>query len=237
LNEPPDNIAIVEAGEFSKIRAGVRTGYAFWEKKTPITGISFEPIENQNEDIPVRVQELKDTSRLINGTMPEGEIYKNININVGISDSEISNAKIQFRVENFWMEKEGVSSKDISLYRASLFEKRETAWTKLWTAEIDKDSTYTYFESNSPGFSPFVIIAKRPGGFERVIEGISSLSSLVTDIPQDKSNYSGMEKGNETGAGSSVDSRFWIGMGIIGVGIGVIVNGVLVSLYLRRKKY
>ncbi len=231
LNEPTDNIAVVEAGNISNVKAGISSVYTMRENKTPIVSISFETVKNPYASITIRVQELRDTSIMVNGTLPHGIIYKNININIGIRDYDISDGLILFRVENAWMRNEKVIPADIMLYRGAVHDKRETGWMKLKTTELYKEGGFTYFESNTPGFSPFIIIAKSPEKVEK--ESNKSLLSLLLAGGLIKDTPEAMETaGNEANKtedhpsdSKPPDPKFRIGLGLIGIASGIIGIG------------
>ncbi len=68
-----------------------------------------------------------------------------------LTDDDISSAKIKFRVEKEWVQDNNIDIDTISLYRYA------NRWIKLNTLKTSSDSTYTYYESTSPGFSYFAI--------------------------------------------------------------------------------
>ncbi|MDL5502236.1 MAG: PGF-pre-PGF domain-containing protein, partial [Candidatus Methanoperedens sp.] len=104
--------------------------------------------ENENS-VSLRVEALKGTSRLVTAA-PDGIVSKNMNI--FSSSSGIKSALIRFKVENSWMESNSLSSRDVKMVKWD-----GIRWVQLETIEKNKDSTYTYFETNTTSFSSFAI--------------------------------------------------------------------------------
>ena len=104
------------------------------------------------------VEMLKDQSKLVS-SLPEGTVYKNVNIWVGsggIANSDnIENAVVGFRVEKTWLEKCGDNETSLALWHY------DKAWSKLETKKVGEDNTYVFFESKTPGFGPFTIVAPK----------------------------------------------------------------------------
>lgn len=110
---------------------------------------------------------LKGQSKLV-PSLPEGTVYKNVNIWVGsggIANSDnIKNAVVGFRVEKTWLDKYGVDTDDKDSLNLWYYDK---GWTKLETTKLDEsDSTYVYYEARTPGFGSFAIVAAEPSSIE-----------------------------------------------------------------------
>ena len=111
--------------------------------------------------ITASIEVLKNTSTLVN-ISPPGLVYKNANIWVGTSGfatpKNIKEALIKFRVENSWMNENGVPGSSIVLMKWD-----GSRWIELETKALPKDDTYSYFEGKTNSFSPFAIVAKVSG--------------------------------------------------------------------------
>jgi len=86
---------------------------------------------------------------------PLTNAYQYFNFTVtglNISEANITSLKIKFAVENSWITNNQIADTTIALYRLV-----GSAWTKLTTTWAMKDTTYTYYEAVSPGFSYFGI--------------------------------------------------------------------------------
>jgi len=104
--------------------------------------------ENEN-DIALRVEELKNTSRLVNAS-PDGITYKNINI--WASSRRIKEALLRCKVENSWIKKNGLETDDIKILRWNA-----AMWQQLDTKEIKNDKSFTYYEARTSGFAHFAV--------------------------------------------------------------------------------
>ena len=106
------------------------------------------------------VEVLKDTSSLVKIPAP-GLVYKNMNIWVGTSGfavpKNIKSALIVFKVDNSWINNNGLSSSDVKLVKWD-----GNMWIELETTQIEKNDAYTIFEGKTTSFSPFAISATVP---------------------------------------------------------------------------
>ncbi len=122
------------------------------ELKIPVTMVSFEALRAA-ADVVVRVESLHDTSSGVDVPSPD-LVYQNFNLDMPIPDDEIEDAKIRFRVENWWMEENGIDSINISLYR---WDEDDSEWKRTPTTPASYDETYASYESSTPGFSHYAI--------------------------------------------------------------------------------
>jgi PGF-pre-PGF domain-containing protein len=123
----------------------------------PVTMISFESL-SADVDVAVRIESLHDTSTDV-GTPAPDLVYQNFNLDVPIPDDEIEDATIRFRVENWWMEENGVDSMNISLHR---WDDDDSEWERTPTNPTSYDETYASYESSTQGFSHYAIVGKPP---------------------------------------------------------------------------
>jgi PGF-pre-PGF domain-containing protein len=133
------------------------TSYRFIHAKNPIMFINI----TGNTSIGIiraSIEVLKNTSTLVK-TTPNGLVYKNANIWVGTSGfatpKNIKEAFIKFRIDNAWINANGVSSSDIVLMKWD-----GKGWINLETKVLSKDDINTFFEGRTNTFSPFAIVAK-----------------------------------------------------------------------------
>jgi hypothetical protein len=142
---------------------------------------------------------LKGQSKLVS-SLPEGAVYKNVNIWVGsggiANSNNIKNAVVGFRVEKAWLEKCGADESSLALWHY------DKAWSKLETKKVGEDSTYVFFESKTPGFGCFAVVAptekvklepSKPNTDSKTAE--VSKSNLASDEEKssDKSSIPGFE--------------------------------------------
>jgi len=81
------------------------------------------------------------------------EVYEYLQItSSSLSDDVIATARINFYVNNTWLDKHNAESVKLYRYHNSL-------WQELITTKLNSDEQYTYYISETPGFSYFAIIA------------------------------------------------------------------------------
>ncbi len=151
--EPQSNVAAKELSKKS-VNAGERVRFEFTQGVTCIRYVEFDAKKSLGK-VTTIVEMLKGQSKLVSG-LPEGTIYKNVNIWVGsggiANSNNIANAVVGFRVEKSWLEKCGADETSVALWNYN------KSWSKLETAKVGEDSTYVFFESKTPGFGPFTIV-------------------------------------------------------------------------------
>ena len=102
------------------------------------------------------VEQLKNRS-VLTPKEPSGKVYKYLNIWVGnegfATPENIANAIIGFRVKSSEISENETEGPSVFMYRYS-----NGKWKALPTRKMGEDDKYMYFESRTPGFSPFAII-------------------------------------------------------------------------------
>nr|WP_321498552.1 PGF-pre-PGF domain-containing protein [uncultured Methanolobus sp.] len=153
--EEYENIAKKEV-ESVFINKGSDAKYEFDSEENAITFVQFNALKNSGQ-ISTTIEVLKDRSTFVTSGAP-GLVYQYMSIWVGkagfATSDNIESPAIGFRVEKDWMEENSVTSGDMNLYRYS-----DDSWNKLETEIVSDDGNYVYFESQTPGFSPFAISA------------------------------------------------------------------------------
>ncbi|WP_342304252.1 PGF-pre-PGF domain-containing protein [Methanolobus sp. ZRKC5] len=142
--------------------------FEFDEPANSIMSIGFVSRLNGGQTKAV-VEMLRGTSALVDAA-PDGEVYKNLNIWVGdskFSSDVIYDVAIKFKVEKSWIVSNDLDFEFITLYRYS-----DGMWNSLETSFIAEDGGYFYYETKSPGFSPFAIVI--PHASELIITENSS---------------------------------------------------------------
>lgn len=87
------------------------------------------------------------------GSGMAAKVYKYLSISTtGISDDQVKEAKIKFKVAKSWVTGEGIDKATIVLQRY-----KNQQWNALETELLDEDDDYYYFEATSPGFSYFAV--------------------------------------------------------------------------------
>ncbi|WP_370575524.1 S-layer protein domain-containing protein [Methanomethylovorans sp.] len=130
--------------------------YEFNEEKNAIDSIGFTSLKNAGT-VSATIEVLKGRSSFVASDAP-GTIYQNMNIWVGktgfATPDNIKNATLRYRIDKAWIEENDIAESSIRMYR---FHNNE--WNALPTHKVSEDSGYVYFESETPGFSPFSITA------------------------------------------------------------------------------
>lgn len=108
--------------------------------------------KNSEPDVSVRVEDLINTSVYANESAP-GIVYRNENVRIG--SYRINYIKVRFRVNNSWINSNGLND---SRYPHLLKWDGET-WLVLKTDIINKDNIYTYFEAPKAGSTSASIFA------------------------------------------------------------------------------
>ncbi len=152
------NIKVKEKYELNILNNKI-TSYIFKNSSNPINFINITGNISAGP-ITTSVEVLKDTSSLVKTPAP-GLVYKNMNIWVGTSGfavpKNIKSAVIGFKVDNSWIENNGLSSSDVKLVRWD-----GSQWIELETTQIGKNDAFTIFEGKTTSFSPFAISAIVP---------------------------------------------------------------------------
>jgi len=152
-SEPYANIAKAERYDHNLIANSPIT-YAFTAPELGVYQIVLTGKENENE-IAVRVEALKETSKSISAAAP-GLVNKNLNIIVGTK--KIKEGIIKFKVENSWLSSNGLDASDIKLVKWE-----GSKWVQLETVQTLKDGLYAYYEVKVDSFSSFAITALKAG--------------------------------------------------------------------------
>ena len=144
----------IELKDVSSVFVGTgNVVFEFQRDGNDIEYVSYESLKNSGT-VSVTIEILKDKSTFVD-SQPSGEIYRNINIWVGkvgyATENNIADPVIGFRVSRNWIEDNNIDEDSIVLNRYS------DGWSELPTTKTGSDEEHIYFESITPGFSPFVI--------------------------------------------------------------------------------
>lgn len=165
--EPQSN---VEAKELSQktVTAGKHVKFEFPKGATCVRYVEFDAKKSLGK-VTTIVEMLKGQSKLVS-SLPEGSVYKNINIWVGsggiANSNNIENAVVGFRVEKAWLEEREVDESSVALWHYN------KGWSKLETEKVGEDNTYVFFDAKTSGFGCFTIVVP-----EKVIEPIEEDTS------------------------------------------------------------
>lgn len=133
---------------------------------------------NQTDDATLRIELLKNKSKLTGSEAP-GIIYKYIN--GWLDTNRINKVVIKYKVENSWINNNSLSASDIKMVKWNDISK---IWVKLSTNVTNKDDKYTYFETETDGFSHFAI------------NGTKEIKPVDVTLPLAGPDYSTYSKNN-----------------------------------------
>jgi len=151
-----ENILISET-EREYVNKNSEVSYSFDMEGNIIQYINFTGLTSSGQ-IASKVEILKNISTMVEHDPPD-IVYKNLNIWVGnlgwATSSNIANPTIHFKVEKSWINEYNINEPTIKLNRYN-----SGIWNPLVTTKIGENAEYLYFESNTPGFSPFAVTGK-----------------------------------------------------------------------------
>ena len=151
-----ENIASTEVAK-KYVTSDTRISYRF---DGTITEVDFLSKKTAGE-IAVVVESLYHTSELVD-SFPEGVMYMNVNVWVGLAgyatEQNIGDAHVRFKVDKDWILSHDIDRNSIQLHRY-----HENTWDPLSTQMTGEDMDRIYFSARTPGFSPFVITGEKAG--------------------------------------------------------------------------
>jgi PGF-pre-PGF domain-containing protein len=155
-----------------------------------------------------------------------GALYEAYDINATLSNQNISNVEINFKVNKTWLVNQNTTVNNVRLYRYV-----NNRWTRLTTTLMGQDSQFYYFSAISPGFSTFVVFF---GEFEcdpgetRCFENQAQLClGNATWLITEKC-FGGCENGE------CLETPFKFDLKTLYFVAGIIVVGLIVIFLLRR---
>jgi len=154
--ENAENIEIVEAKNVY-VMSNSQTLYIFEEAANPIANIEYLSLKNAGT-ISGTIEILKGRSAMV-AEDPSGLVYKNVNIWIGkagyATEKNIYSPAISFKVPKQWIDENQLSEDSIVLKRYNSHK-----WNSLATVKTGEDEEFIFFRSETPGFSPFSIVAE-----------------------------------------------------------------------------
>lgn len=141
--------------QLNKVSPGEKILYEFNEEECDVMSIQFNGVTNSGQT-KTSIEMLKSTSALVGSSAP-GKVYRNLNIWVGdvaFDENDMENPVIGFKVSKEW-----ISDNDIDPSSIVLCRYHDESWNQLSTRKTDENEGYFFYESDTPGFSPFAITA------------------------------------------------------------------------------
>ncbi|MCZ7380258.1 MAG: PGF-pre-PGF domain-containing protein [Candidatus Methanoperedens sp.] len=172
-SEPASNIIMSETQERDITGDQLET-YTFSALEHGIYEIIVMSHESQN-NFAIRIEALKGRPKVATVSGP-GIIYKYINIWAGTNN--IKEVPIKFRVENSWLQANGIAESDISMI---IWDGGK--WMQLETIEISKDAIHTYYEAKSPHLSSFAITGLKYAAIPEATSKVTGRETTTTMSP------------------------------------------------------
>ncbi|MDG6244517.1 MAG: PGF-pre-PGF domain-containing protein, partial [Methanolobus sp.] len=170
----------IEFKDVSSIFVGrdMSVRFEFRNDDSDIRYIAYDSLKNAGT-ISATIEVLKGRSSFAD-TLPEGIVYRNINIWVGKTGyaipENIEGPVIGFRVPGSWIDANDIDVDSIVVNRY------DGRWSRLPTLQTGSDDSYLYFEASTPGFSPFAITGESLDENIRLESAPDILNSPVDEI-------------------------------------------------------
>jgi len=191
---------LIEKSERINIFQGDNVIYSF--EGIPIINVNFTSKISAGW-IKSTIEVLKNTSTLVKTPSPLS-VYQNINIWVGLygwaNEQSIADASISFKVPIEWIKSNNIDEGSIRLYRY-----HNNTWNPLPTTRVNQDEINIYYNSPTPGFSPFAITGKSNPPF--LVKKAPIPAPVIIENNSDASNIQVLEIESQTLEGKII---FWV---------------------------
>ena len=224
----------IELKEVVTVYVNVNTiiSYKFDDPINPILYANYTALNNAGS-ISTTIEVLNHTSAMVSSA-PSDKVYKNVNIWVGkagyANEANMKDLAVGFRVTRVWLHENNILQSTVRLNRYA-----SGAWQSLPTTKTSEDTTYVYFESQTPGFSPFAITGQSSSG-QTIPMGDIPVSTTTDSSTEDTLDESSQTESQEpvTSEETPVDTSESIPF----IGSGIVVScfaiaAILISV-LRR---
>jgi PGF-pre-PGF domain-containing protein len=205
-SDEPDN---VEETVISRVYliSGASSTYNF---NNIVTSVEVTPKKTYGQ-VAAKIEILEGRPGSITTEHPAGVLFKYVNVFVGTSgwsEGKFSSSVINFQVPESWFQKNNIDPATVTLYKYHAGE-----WQPLATRLIGQSSGYYQYSSPTPGFSTFLILGQVNGAAEQVATPHSGIVTESTPTPEETTTN-----------------------GAPGFGILMGIMGILMAVYLKRKK-
>ena len=158
--------------KYAVLFAGYPKVYEFSVSELAIYDITVTSFGNEN-NVPLRVELLKDVP--ISARQFPGAVYKYIDVSLDVR--QIKTVSLRYKVENSWIDNNDISGENIKLFR---WDDKNNRWYGLKTVMVDRNDSYTYYESETTNMSLFAIASLRNIGWENVL--VDNVESNKVDV-------------------------------------------------------
>jgi len=215
-------------------------GNAFLEyseyKKLGVSGIMLSAKnEIKNARIKVKIS-AKPYSAKIPISSEDGRVFKYLNIiGTSLNDDDLNNATISFKIPVSWFNNTNLSTRHVRMLRLV-----NDSWTNLTTNLASFGKEYNTYDSVTPGFSSFSIIAEmiKPG---EAAETIADIHNNNTDEIIGESEVSGQEfmptnsSEPQTATGKSrLEDWLWMPPWISAIAVVLVLMAIIATAMIIR---
>ncbi len=194
--EPAKNVQVKEILQ-NFIASGKDVNFNFTNNATCVESITFRSTKTVGKTTTI-VEELKNKSSLVS-KLPEGIVYKSVNIWVGNggygNSKSIESSSVNFKVNTSWVEENDINKSSIILNR---YDDEKKEWVELPVNLKGEDDQFLHFTADVPGYSSFAIT------------GVKDENNTITAEPTQTAinNTEGSNEGSNASinAGSSASS-------------------------------
>lgn len=228
-----ENIELKEVVDIY-VAVNATISYKFDNPINPIVYVNYTALNNAGS-ISTTIEILKSTSALASNA-PPNKLYKNMNIWVGkagyANEANIKDPVIGFRVTRTWLHENNILQSTVRLNRHV-----SGAWQSLPTTKTSEDTTYVYFESQTPGFSPFAITAQSSSG-QSISMGDIPVSTTTESSTEDAVSESSQTESQESATSEETPADTSESIPFIGSGIVLLcflIAAILISMFDARR--
>ncbi len=138
-------ISTITVGEPITVSPGEAAGFTSMDILTTAT------VTNVKLDVGKTTTAPGEVTTALSGTV---NYYIQVN-KTGLSDAQLSTAKLRFKVTKQWLTDNSLAADDVALWRFA-----GGKWTELTTTKTGEDTTKVSYEATSPGLSTFAVATK-----------------------------------------------------------------------------
>ncbi|MBW2976408.1 PGF-pre-PGF domain-containing protein [Candidatus Woesearchaeota archaeon] len=215
---PSSNVADSKAQVWSTIPAGSSFSLDVDKETIAVTAVAVSNVQSELSNVELEVAALTENPV---STDASAKVYQYLRITKKNLANEDAGFKVRFRVTKAWLTENGLTSVNIALYRF------DNGWNELSTSVVNTDSTYVYYEAETPGFSSFAVGVKGGVAVEEEVP--------AEEVPTEEAEEEA-EAPEEVEKPIPIEAPSKSPMGWIIVAIVVILGIVLIIVYQKKKK-
>lgn len=231
--ETTTETTVTETQSVSNVADGATLPVSF--TKTDVTDIEIT-VKNAASNVEVTVKKLltkptsvSDVLSLVKDSPGMFSIGSNVktfgylSMDVNIDDSNIDNAKVTFKVDKSWFNKNNIDKSTVKLTRY------HDGWDVLPTELSDEDDDYVYYVATTPGFSTFAII-----GEELAVATDTTPSTETDDVDGPASETDDVQDDGDEGLSGLILTTGLIGILALG---GLVLKRKDIAEWIYQRRY